>query len=224
MDKSGIYRMATKKKRPWNAGRGAGAALNDDSDDSLEASSSEGESPIRGAGHLLGGGTSRTRGMRGAAAAATSAMRRNYNDRSPSPDNPSPSRPPVTKTTSLRFQAGPIWEERDEVDGERTCLVVKLKVPRERFRQFWRKWKSEAHVREQEAQMRARRQQMEALNQARASATPGPGGLMGPPSTPGMSGRGLPGSGGTPRPGSRFGADQSPGPTPTPPPGANVSY
>ena len=217
VEDSGIYRMTPKKKRPWNAGRGA-PNLADDSDEDLEASSSDGESPIRGAGHLLGGGTSRTRGMRGAAAAAQSAMRRNYNERSVSPETSAPIRPPITKSTPLRFQADPIYEEFDEEDGERTCLVIKLKTPRERFRQWWRDWKRLAPVREQEAQMRARRQHMEmqqAQARQRASATPVPPGLMGPPSTPGLGGRGVSGSGGTPRPGSRLAMTD----TPTPPPG-----
>lgn len=216
---SGIYRMTPKKKRPWNAGRGAGAALADDSDDDLEASSSEGESPIRGAGHLLGGGTSRTRGMRGAAAAAQSAMRRNYNERSVSPETSTPARPPITKTTALRFHADHVYEEYDEEDGERVCLVLKFKMPRERFRQWWRDWKRLAPIREQEAQMKARRQQMEMQQvhaRQSASATPVPPGLMGPPSTPGMSGRGLPGSGSTPRPGSRLAISDERNTTPTP--------
>ena len=196
--------MTQKKKRPWNAGRGMGAA--DDSDSELEASSSEGESPIRGVGHLLGGGTSRTRGMRGAAAAAQTAMRRNYNERSPSPEVEK-SLPPQRRETSLRFKADPIWEDYDSQD-ERTGLTVKLKMPRERFRQWWREWKKNLPQREQEAAMRLRRHQMEMMQQ-RASATPGPGQLMGPPHTPGMGGaRGLPGTG-------RAGG----GITATPPPG-----
>ena len=222
IDKSGIFRITHKKKRPWNAGRGMGTNLVDDSDSDLEASSSEGESPIRGAGHLLGGGTARTRGIRGAAAAAQSAMRKNYNERSPSPES-APALPPQNRTTSLRFKADPVWEDYDDYD-ERVGLTVKVKMPRERFRQWWREWKKNLPAREAEMQMRAKRQQMEALQQAqRASATPGPGQLMGPPSTPGMSGRGLPGSGAatTSRPNSRLG-DGMGVMTPTPATGLSV--
>ncbi|KAL9090807.1 MAG: hypothetical protein Q9159_001748 [Coniocarpon cinnabarinum] len=213
IEKSGIYRMTHKKKRPWNAGRGMGRENAEESDSDLEASSSDGESPIRGAAHLLGGGTSRTRGMRGAAAAAQSAMRRNYNDRTPSPEAEK-EKPQQNKFTSLRFKADPIWEDYDSQD-ERVGLTVKIKVPRERFRQWWREWKKNLPMREQEMQRRRQLEMMQAQSRT-TSATPGPGQLMGPPSTPGLGGgRGLPGGSGTPKPAS--------GMTPTPPPGMNIA-
>lgn len=185
VERSGIYRMSRSRRKPWNARGG-----DDDEDVSGDSEDdSEPESPVRP--QPAYGGTSRTRGMRGAAAAATVSMR--AVNRSLSPEI---QQPQETKKMSRRVGASPIFEEFDE-QGNRTGLTVKVKVPRERFRQWWRDWKSNLPARE-EAQRKAAA--LAAQQQAREQAdriasmrnTPS---AMGPPSTPGTTNRNLPGAG-----------------------------
>lgn len=102
----------------------------DDSDDS-EAELSDPESPVRQA--VPQGGTTRTRGIRGAAAAASVAMRAGYAG-SLTPD--------TEARTSRRFAR--TIDERDESESPPEKLILRLRLPRERYRQWWREYKSGA--------------------------------------------------------------------------------
>lgn len=204
VERSGVYRVSRSKRRPWNAGRG-GEDDEEGSGDSEEES--DPESPVRP--QQLYGGTSRTRGMRGAASAAQAAMRAINRSVSPEKDTFQ-----ETKKLTRRHGAGPVFAEYDEA-GYQMGLTLKLKLPRERFRQWWRDWKKDAPRREAEAARKAallQQQQQHQLASLRGTpqlggaGTPGPGGSMGPPNTPGMGGQ-------PSRP-------SSSGPAPTPPPGS----
>lgn len=234
VDKSGIYRVSRARRKPWNAGARGG----DEEDDVLlsaeSGEDSDIESPVRAQNAF--GGTSRTRGMRGAASAAQAAMRANF-ARSQSPD----SQFVETRVMSRRLGAGPLYESIDE-NGMREGLTVKLKVPRERFRQWWREWKRMLPAREAEmARVKAAQQQsLFAPHQAGqiaqhqhqqqyarigAGGHGGPGNMGPPPSTPGLHQRPLPG--GMVGPGASYSRPPSADPrfhdgmlmaTPTPPP------
>jgi SWI/SNF-related matrix-associated actin-dependent regulator of chromatin subfamily B protein 1 len=96
----------------------------DDSDDS-ESDDSSGESPA--VSHLAQG-TARTRGMRGAASAAQVAMRANLG-RSATPETSSLHHH-ETRTSARRR------DYRDDSSEAPDKLIVKLKINREKFRQF----------------------------------------------------------------------------------------
>ncbi|KAI9826310.1 MAG: SWI/SNF chromatin-remodeling complex subunit [Thelocarpon impressellum] len=140
------------------AGQKAGV---DDSDLS-ESEDSAPESPANSS--IVMTGTARTRGVRGAASAAQAAMRANLG-RSTTPE-PATLHHHETRTSARRFGT------REESVGDGTTLMVKLKISRERFRQF-----------ERERKARAR----STLAQLAANGTPTRGSMAPPPSTPGMA-------------------------------------
>ncbi|KAK4545041.1 hypothetical protein LTR36_003592 [Oleoguttula mirabilis] len=119
-----------KMRRSGKVGRrpGRGGDVDVDSDD-MESDESGRESPAPSA---VNAGTTRTRGMRGAATAAQAAMRANYGQRSATPDSmllaPQEPRPPIRRR--------PIVEESAAEDGGDT-LIVKLKISKARYRAFW---------------------------------------------------------------------------------------
>lgn len=125
-----IRRSAGRSRRA--GGRGDGDI---DSDD-LDSDDSGADSPAPSA---VASGTARTRGMRGAATAAQAAMRANYGGRSATPDLATLATPDTR--SSLRRTV-----LREESVPESDTLIVKLRVPKLRFR----KW-----VEEQEAKKRA---------------------------------------------------------------------
>lgn len=99
----------------------------DDSDDS-DAEISDPDSPVRQA--MPQGGTTRTRGIRGAAAAASVAMRAGF----------AGSMTPDTEARASRRFARTI-DEREDSESAPDKLVLRFKLPRERFRQWWREYK-----------------------------------------------------------------------------------
>ena len=173
MEDSRIFKRtatASGKKRP-------GYGHKDGLDDSEESESEESapDSPAIPA-HLLAG-TARTRGMRGAATVAQAAMRGNL-ARSATPEA-STLHHHETRTSGRRFGGRDYREESVDDSLVPTSLIVKLKLNRERFRQFLR-----------DQNTRSKPPPLENSSHQRSlSATPGRGtpapGSMGPPTTPG---------------------------------------
>lgn len=119
-----------KTRRSGKAGRRPGRSGDVDVDsEDLESDDSGRESPAPSAANP---GTTRTRGMRGAATAAQAAMRANYgNNRSATPDSMlmAPSEPRTAPRRRL------VAEESAGEDGD--TLIVKLKIGKARYRAFW---------------------------------------------------------------------------------------
>lgn len=129
--------------------------------------------------HLLTG-TARTRGMRGAAVTAQAAMRGNL-ARSATPES-SNLHHHETRTSGRRF-AGKDYRE-DSVDDAQPTLIVKLRIPRERYRQFMRDQKIRSKpvppvIVDHSSHRRS-------MSGTPGGNTPAPG-SMGPPSTPGTN-------------------------------------
>jgi SWI/SNF-related matrix-associated actin-dependent regulator of chromatin subfamily B protein 1 len=163
VEKSRLYKhiggVSGRGKRP---GVGVG--------DLSESSDSEDSSPESPAMSNLISGTTRTRGMRGA---ATAAQQRMANlGRSETPEA-TILHHHETRTSARRFGR----DAREEsVDNDK--MIIKLKVGRERLRKWARELKSGSRP--------ANLQQTPTLNRAQSSVgTPAPG-SMGPPSTPGL--------------------------------------
>ena len=164
-------------KRSATAGKGrrSGYGQKDGIDDSDE-SDSEDSAPDSPAipPHLLAG-TARTRGIRGAATVAQAAMRAALG-RSATPEA-STLHHHETRTSGRRFGGKDYREE--SVDDSPPTLIIKFKIPRDRYRQFMRDQKT-----------RTKSAPLDHPSHQRSlSATPGQGtpapGLMGPPTTPG---------------------------------------
>lgn len=172
MEDSRIYkRAATASGRGRRPGQGQKDGI-DDSDES-ESDDSVAESPAVPA-HLLAG-TARTRGMRGAATIAQQAMRGTLG-RSATPE-PSTLHHHETRTSGRRF-GGKDYRE-DSVD-ESPTYIIKLRISRDRFKQYLREQKTKSNHQHSSSQphLSHRRSQ---------SGTPGTGtpaaGAMGPPSS-----------------------------------------
>ena len=170
-------------------GRRTGGGQRDGIDDS-EDSESEDSSPDSPAvpPHLLAG-TARTRGMRGAASAAQAAMRANLG-RSATPES-SLLHHHETRTSG-RKGFGREYREDSSVDMP-TSLVVKLRVPRQKFQQLLR----DLRARNKEESLQPQAQTSRPPNQRSLSTTPLRGaiapGSMGPPATtPRMQPQSLP--------------------------------
>jgi len=124
---SGVYKPV---RAVSGRGRRAGwKTLGEDESDDSEAELSDPESPVRQT--MPQGGTARTRGIRGAAAAASVAMRAGYAG-SLTPD--------TEARTSRRFAR--TIDERDESESPPDKLILRLRLPRERYRQWWRDYKA----------------------------------------------------------------------------------
>ena len=173
LDDSMIYKRTAAAS---GKGRRPGYGQKDGLDDSEESDSDESapDSPAIPA-HLLAG-TARTRGMRGAASVAQAAMRGALG-RSATPETTTLHHH-ETRTSGRRFGGKDYREE--SVDDTPPSLVVKLRIHRDRLRQFLRDQKS-----------RSKPTPLEQSSHHRSSsATPGRGtpapGAMGPPTTPGV--------------------------------------
>ncbi|KAL6717118.1 SWI/SNF chromatin-remodeling complex subunit [Lecanora helva] len=164
--------------------RRSGYGHKDGIDDSDESDSEESVSEPAIPAHLLSG-TARTRGMRGAATAAQAAMRGNL-ARSATPET-SNLHHHETRTSGRRSGGRDYREE--SVDDSPPSLKVKLRIPRERYRQF---------MRDQKARLKAassanlappapvdHRSHRRSLSGTPGRNTPAPG-AMGPPNTPGI--------------------------------------
>jgi len=172
------------KRSGGTSGRGRRATTSqrdgaDNSDDSRSEDSSP-DSPAIPA-HLLSG-TARTRGMRGAATAAQAAMRANFG-RSATPEA-SLLHHHETRTSARRIGGRDYREESTDDSG---TLIVKLRLPRDRFRQYMRERKARPRPPEQHGSYMSNPYNTLQRSQSTTSGqgTPAPG-LMGPPpSTPG---------------------------------------
>lgn len=174
MEDSRIFKRtatASGKRRP-------GYGHKDGLDDSEESESEESapDSPAIPA-HLLAG-TARTRGMRGAATVAQAAMRGNL-ARSATPEA-STLHHHETRTSGRRF-GGRDYREESVDDSLPTSLIVKLKLNRERFRQFLR---DQQNTRSKPAPLENSSSHQRSLSATPGRGTPAPG-SMGPPTTPG---------------------------------------
>jgi len=123
--------------------------------------------------HLLAG-TARTRGMRGAATIAHNALR-GHIARSATPEATTLHHH-ETRTSGRRFGGRDYREE--SVDDSPPTLIVKLRIPPERFRQFLRDQKNRSRPAPPEQPSHQR-----SLSATPAQGTPAPG-TMGPPTTP----------------------------------------
>jgi SWI/SNF-related matrix-associated actin-dependent regulator of chromatin subfamily B protein 1 len=127
MEASGIFKI---RRTATGRGRRPGARLNDGSDsDELEEEESGAESPAPSQLPTTSG-TTRTRGMRGAASAAQIAMRQTYG-RSATPDIAMLSQPESTRASRRVLET-----TAREDEAEPTSLIVKLRLNPGKFKQF----------------------------------------------------------------------------------------
>ncbi|KAE9977448.1 hypothetical protein EG328_002034 [Venturia inaequalis] len=169
--------------------RGRGAARVDGASDDDE-SDTEDSDPEAEVTQQITGGTARTRGMRGAATAAQAAMRANLG-RSATPELASLHH----HETRTSRRSG--FETREESVAEPTSFVIKLRIPREKYRQWWRNYKSRPQGEyQQPAQvstpLMASQNAPQHLSNLHASMPPPPSPAPPPRSAPAGSSRGTP--------------------------------
>lgn len=173
------------KRAPTTSGRGRrpGFGHKDDLDDS-EDSESEDSAPNSPAipPHLLSG-TARTRGMRGAATVAQAAMRSTLG-RSATPESANLLHHHETRTSGRRSGARDYREE--SVDDAPPSLMVKLRIPRERFRQFMRDQKARSKPEYLSSLASTPGPHRRSKSITPSQSTPNPGTMGPPPTTPGM--------------------------------------
>ncbi|QSS49966.1 transcription factor Snf5p [Histoplasma capsulatum var. duboisii H88] len=127
---SSIEESRLFKRSRTNRSRRAAAGQRDGGDESDDSESDESSAGSPAISHLAQG-TARTRGMRGAASVAQAAMRANL-VRSATPE-----------VTSLEQRAAARHRDyRDESSDVPDKLIVKLKINRDKFRQFLKDMKS----------------------------------------------------------------------------------
>ncbi|KAL8986059.1 MAG: hypothetical protein Q9205_000402 [Flavoplaca limonia] len=156
----------------------------DDSDDSDSADSSPGSPAIPS---YLIAGTARTRNIRGAATAATAAIRSGVG-RSMTPET---SNSHHHETRTSRRQPGGAGaaprakEYREESVDESMDMILKLKVPREKFRQLIRSMKNKAKPEPlQPAAANAHQPSRRSQSVTPGQHTPAPGSMPPPLTTP----------------------------------------
>ncbi|KAL8728255.1 MAG: hypothetical protein Q9181_005410 [Wetmoreana brouardii] len=156
----------------------------EDSDESDSSESSPGSPAIPS---YLMTGTARTRNMRGAATAASAAIR-GHAGRSATPEASTFLHP---ETRTSRRQLGGASsrgkEYREESVDETNELVIKFKLPREKYRQLVRNLKNKSkpeslHPTVSNSHHSSRRSQSTTPGQS----TPAPGSMPPPPTTPGI--------------------------------------
>ncbi|EMC95571.1 hypothetical protein BAUCODRAFT_58044, partial [Baudoinia panamericana UAMH 10762] len=128
-----------KARRSGKGARRAGARGDVDVDsEELESEDSGPESPAPSA---INPGTTRTRGMRGAATAAQAAMRAGYGARSSTPDSQilAPQEPRTARRSMLRDES--VLEDEDQ-------LIVKLKIGKARYRAWWEDYQAKKRAKE----------------------------------------------------------------------------
>lgn len=156
------------KRKQWNS-------RNDDSDISESEESDTMDSPARNPALVAGAaGTSRTRGMRGAASAAQVAMRANYSARSQTPE--------VLPEIRMPPRRYGVIDAREDNSVDPPKFNLRLKLPRQKYRDWWRNYKANKLNLNQNLATHS-------TPQARNSPLPG---SMGPPTTPGMINRPAP--------------------------------
>ena len=171
-----MKRTATASGRGRRPGHGHKDGI-DDSDES-ESEDSEVDSPAIPA-HLLAG-TARTRGMRGAATIAQAAMRGNLG-RSATPEA-SILHHHETRTSGRRFGGKDYREE--SVDDSPT-YIIKLRIPRERYKQLLRELKSKSRPEPLQAHSSSHLYSRRSQSVDQGQGTPAPGSMGPPPTTPG---------------------------------------
>ncbi|KAL8944217.1 MAG: hypothetical protein Q9211_000686 [Gyalolechia sp. 1 TL-2023] len=154
----------------------------DDSDDSDSADSSPGSPVIPS---YLMAGTARTRNMRGAATAASAAIR-GHMGRSATPEVSNNHHHETRTSRRQPGLSGKGKEYREDSVEEASELVVKLKVPPERYRQMLRGWKNRTKPEALQPSLSnphhaSRRSQSATPGQS----TPAPGSMPPPPTTSG---------------------------------------
>lgn len=169
-------------------GRGGAARVDGASDD--DESDTEDSDPEAEVTQQITGGTARTRGMRGAATAAQAAMRANLG-RSATPELASLHH---HETRTYRRSG---YETREESVAEPTSMIIKLRLPREKYRQWWRNYKSRPQGEyQQPAQvstpLMASQNTPQHLSNLHTSMPPPPSPAPPPRSTPAGSSRGTP--------------------------------
>jgi SWI/SNF-related matrix-associated actin-dependent regulator of chromatin subfamily B protein 1 len=127
LENARVFKMLRASGRGRRAARADGASDEDESDTE--------ESDLEEVTQQITGGTARTRGMRGAATAAQAAMRANLG-RSATPEIASLHH----HETRISRRSG--YETREESVAEPTSLIVKLRISREKYRQWMRNYKS----------------------------------------------------------------------------------
>ena len=143
IEQSGIYRVTRSSgrgRRPWkNTGDGATG----DGDSDLVVSDSEGDnSDVDSVPRPSAtGGTGRTRGMRGAATAAQAAMRANL-QRSATPELQGlGAHHHETRTLPRRLGGPAAMTPNDRDDSEPPTLILKLKMPKEKYKNWLRDYR-----------------------------------------------------------------------------------
>lgn len=171
-------------------GRRPGLGHRDGIDDSDESADSEDSLPDSPAiqSHLLAG-TARTRGMRGAATAAQAAMRATVG-RSATPES-STLHHHETRTSGRRTM-GREYREDSSVDPP-TTLVVKLRIPRQRFQQLLRNQRAKSKEQSLQPHISDTRPSSHRSLSVNSGVGNSATGSMGPPSTtPRMQPQSLP--------------------------------
>jgi SWI/SNF-related matrix-associated actin-dependent regulator of chromatin subfamily B protein 1 len=180
IEDSRLYKRSTLTGR--SSKRGPGQRIGDDDSEESESEESSVESPAMPMD--IRSGTARTRNLRGAAATAAANVRATYN-RSATPETAYTSlHHHETRTSARRFGGREVREESDDP----TTFMLRLKLKREPYRQWWRDYKAVAKLREaQAAEAQAQAQRVAAVaarppQQGTPNRNP-----MGPPSsTPGI--------------------------------------
>lgn len=175
------------------SGRGRrGAARADGASDDDDSETDDSDIEAADVAQQVTGGTARTRGMRGAATAAQAAMRANLG-RSATPELASLHH----HETRTSRRSG--YEVREESVVEPTSLIVKLRISREKYRQWWRNYKSRPHGEHQPPPqvsiplMASQTNTPQHLSSLQTSSMPPPPSPAPPPrSTPASSLRGTP--------------------------------
>ena len=167
-----IVTSSGKGRRPGLGHRDGG----DDSDDSESEDSLPGSPAIQS--HLLAG-TARTRGMRGAASAAQAAMRATIG-RSATPES-SALHHHETRTSGRRT-TGKEYREDSSVDPPVT-LIIKLRIPRQRFQQLLRDQRARSKEDSLQPQLHNPRPSSHRSPSATSLLGNSTAGSMGPPAT-----------------------------------------
>ncbi|KAL8906803.1 MAG: hypothetical protein Q9207_001791 [Kuettlingeria erythrocarpa] len=165
-----------KVRRPGNTRDGV-----DESDESDSAESSPGSPAIPS---YLVAGTARTRNLRGAATAATAAIR-GHVGRSATPEVPASHQ---HETRTSRRQPGAsvrVNQYREESVDEPTEMIVKLRLPSDKYRQMLRGLKTKAKPESLQASMTHPHHSSRRSHSATpGQGTPKPGSMPPPPTTP----------------------------------------
>lgn len=211
IEESRIFKRTAAAMAPAGRTRRAGHGHKEGLDDSDESESENSSGDTPAVSSHLHTGTARTRGMRGAATVAQAVMKGQI-ARSATPET-SNLHHHETRTSGRRFGGRDYREE--SVDDSPTMLV-KLRISRERFKQFFRDQKP----RNRPEPLHSTSSTSHPSNRRSQSATPGLGtpatGTMGPPpSTPSAQHQTIPrtpGSATQPREGPTPGTAQPPHP------------